>query len=306
MASLLRKLFGAHNKKVTQKDSITGRNNSFPVPYLSKLEGNQLQPGQSLIIRGYIIGRSEFIVNLTSGAKVEKEDENDTLDNRLLVLRANITEKKVYLNACIDGHWGREGSVKHKWSPGDEFDIRIRSHDKHFEIFIEHKLMAKFTYYIPITHISHIYINGDVELYSVSWEGKYYQIPYAADIPANFYPGRKLYISALTRKRAKQFTVDFHCGSDIAFRFNPRIVEKKIIRNTRCDDRWGNEEKSSEAAFPFRRKRTFDLLFYCEENRFVYYVDDCLIGTYNHRLGPRDIDKLSIDGDIDLQGVHLK
>lgn len=145
-----------------------------PVPYLSKLEGNQLQPGQSLIIRGYIIGnlkiflflhlfykafifllilfvkfdlnfdfrlifyiflpfflkkkefvklqffiylkndfyernlgRSEFIVNLTSGAKVEKEDENDTLDNRLLVLRANITEKKVYLNACIDGHWGR-------------------------------------------------------------------------------------------------------------------------------------------------------------------------------------------------------
>ncbi|VDM47254.1 unnamed protein product [Toxocara canis] len=307
MSSILRKLFGAHTKKVTQKDSITGRNNSFPVPYLSKLEGNQLQPGQSLIVRGYIIGRNEFIINLTNGPKVEMEEENDTLDNRLLVIRAHITQKRVFLNACIDGEWGREGSVKHKWSPGDEFDIRVRAHDKYFEaIYIEHKLMAKFAYYVPISNITHIYINGDVELYTVSWEGKYYQIPYAADIPGNFYPGRKLYVSALTKKRAKQFTVDFHCGNDIAFRFNPRIIEKKIVRNTRCEDRWGTEEKEAEAPFPFKKKRTFDLLVYCEENRFVFYVDDCLIGTYTHRMGPRGIDKLCIDGDIELQGVHLK
>uniref|UniRef100_A0A915CA43 Galectin n=1 Tax=Parascaris univalens TaxID=6257 RepID=A0A915CA43_PARUN len=306
MGSIFRKLFGAHTKKVTQKDSITGRNNSFPVPYLSKLEGNLLQPGQSLIIRGYIIGRNEFIINLTGGPKVEMDAENDTLDNRYLVLRANITQKRVFLNACIDGEWGREGSLKHKWSPGDEFDIRIRAHDKHFEIYIEHKLVAKFAYYVPISNISHIYINGDVELYTVSWEGKYYQIPYAADIPGNFYPSRKLYVSALTKKRAKQFTVDFHSGNDIAFRFNPRIVEKKIVRNTRCEDRWGAEEKETEAPFPFKKKRTFDLLVYCEENRFVFYVDDCLIGTYTHRMGPRGIDKLCIDGDIELQGVHLK
>lgn len=306
MASLLRKLIGANNKKVTQKDSITGRNNSFPVPYLSKLEGNQLQPGQSLIVRGYIIGRNEFIINLTGGPKVEKDEESDILDNRLLVIRANIAQKCVYLNACIDGEWGREGSVKHKWLPGDEFDIRVRSHDKYFEIFIEHKLMAKFAYYVPISNITHIYINGDVELYTVSWEGKFYQIPYAADIPGNFFPGRKLYVSALTKKRAKQFTVDFYSGTDIAFRFNPRIVEKKIVRNTRCEDHWGDEEKDSEVSFPFKKNRTFDLLVYCEENRFVFYVDDCLIGTYTHRMAPRGIDKLGIDGDIELQGVHLK
>uniref|UniRef100_A0A915Q1Q9 Galectin n=1 Tax=Setaria digitata TaxID=48799 RepID=A0A915Q1Q9_9BILA len=306
MSSILRKLFRSETKKVTQKNSITGRNNSFPVPYLSKLEGNQLQPGQSLIVRGYIIGRNEFIINLTNGSKVEKEEENDTLDNRLLAIRANIALKRIYLNACIDGEWGREGSVKHKWTPGDEFDIRIRCHEKYFEIFADHKLLAKFAYYVPISNISHIYMNGDAELYTVSWEGKYYQVPYTADIPGNFYPGRKLYVSAVAKKRAKQFVVDFHSGNDVAFRFNPRIAEKKLIRNTRSEERWGTEEKDLEMQFPFKKKRGFDLLFYCEENRFLCHVDDCLVCSFTHRMSPRDIDKLSIDGDIELQGVHLK
>jgi hypothetical protein len=308
MATLIRKIFGLHRKKVTKKDSITGRNNSFPVPYLSKLEGNQLQPGQSLIVRGIIVGREEFVINLTSGARVELDEETDTLDNRLLCLRVDITGRKVHLNACIDGQWGREGTVKHRWQPGDEFDIRVRCHDDDYEIFIEHKLVAKFAHYVPLTSVSHIYINGDVELYSVSWEGKYYSVPYLADVPGNFYPGRKLYVSAMTKKKAKQFYIDFHnsAAQDIALRVNPRIPAKKIIANTKVGQNWATEEKLQEGDFPFKRKRNFDLLIYCEENRFLVYVDDCLVGTYEHKMSPRSIDKLSIEGDIVLQGVHLK
>lgn len=68
---------------------------------------------------------------------------------------------------------------------------------------------------------------ADYFMFSESESQKYLQqIPYAADIPGNFYPGRKLYLSALTRKRAKQFIVDFHSGGDIAFRFNARVAEK--------------------------------------------------------------------------------
>ncbi|VDD91203.1 unnamed protein product, partial [Enterobius vermicularis] len=277
-----------------------------PVPYLSKLEGNQLNPGQSLIVRGYIIGRNEFIVSLTAGPKVEKDDDSDVLDNRLLLIRANITKRQIYLNACIDNEWGKEGSIKHKWNPGDEFDIRLRSMEKHFEVYVEHKLVANFAYYVPISNISHIYINGDVELYTVSWEGKFYQTPYAADIPGNFHPGRKLYISAFLKRKSKQFVVDFYSGYDIAFRINARLVERKLLKNTRCQDCWGDEDQSLEASFPFKLNRTFDLLIYCEENRFLIYVDDCLTSIYSHRMSPQSIDKLSIDGDLELLGVHLK
>lgn len=38
---------------------------------------------------------------------MEKEDERDILDNRLLAIRANIALKRIYLNACIGGEWGR-------------------------------------------------------------------------------------------------------------------------------------------------------------------------------------------------------
>jgi hypothetical protein len=306
MASILRKIFGLHRKKVTQKDAITGRNNSFPVPYLSKLEGNQLQPGQSLIIRGVVIGRQEFVVNLTAGPKVEFDDETEVLDNRLLCIKIDLATKKLHLNACINNEWGREGTVKHKWQFGEEFDIRIRCHEEEFEIFVEHKLVARFAHYVPLSAISHIYINGDVELYSVSWEGKYYSIPYAADIPGNFYPGRKLFVSALAKKRAKQFTLDLHNGQDIAVRINPRFPAKKVICNNQIDQHWGQEERLQAEVFPFKRKYNFDLLIYCEETKFVIYVDDCLVGTFEHRMNPRGLDKLSIDGDVVLQGVHLK
>ncbi|CAJ0565031.1 unnamed protein product, partial [Mesorhabditis spiculigera] len=50
-----------------------------PVPYLSRLEGVQLLPGPSLIIRRIICasstspGHEQFLVNLSSGPRVEKE-----------------------------------------------------------------------------------------------------------------------------------------------------------------------------------------------------------------------------------------
>lgn len=61
----------------------------------------------------------------------------------------------------------------------------------------------------------------------MSWEGRTYQVPYAADIPGNFYPARKLYVSGLAKKRAKQFALQLHAGgSAIALQINPRFPSK--------------------------------------------------------------------------------
>jgi len=267
-----------------------------------------LQPGQSLIVRGVITGRKEFVINLTSGHRVELNEETTALDNRLLCLRIELEKpKKIHLNACLNGEWGREGVIRHKWNFGDEFDVRVRCQPDEFELYIDHKIVARFSHYVPLSTVSHIYITGDIELYSVSWEGRDYSVPYIADIPGNFYPGRKLYVSGLAKKRAKEFSLELNCGStDVAFRINPRFPQKKIICNTRTGETWGAEERLSMEEFPLRRKRAFDLLIYCEDKKFVVYVDDCLVGSYEHRLSPRNIDKLCIEGDIVLHGVHLK
>ncbi|CAD5209910.1 unnamed protein product [Bursaphelenchus xylophilus] len=306
MSAVLRKILGLHKKKITKKDSITGRNNSFPVPYLAKLEGNQLQPGQSLIVRGIVIGRQDFVINLTNGPGVEFDEEVDVLDDRLLCVRVDIERKKIHINACINGEWGREGTVKHKWQCGDEFDIRVRCHEDEFEVYVDHKLVARFAHYVPLIKITHIYINGDIELFSSSWEGMYYNVPYSADIPGNFYPGRKLYVSALVKKTAKQFFIEFYAASDVVLQLNPRFPVKKLVCNSKTDGKWGQEEYLTLEPFPFKRKRNFDLLIYCEETKFLIYVDDCLLGTYEHRINPRSAEKIQISGDLVLQGVHLK
>lgn len=46
-----------------------------------------------------------------------------------------------------------------------------------------------------------------------------------------------------------------------------------MICNSKVDQEWGEEVRLEQKKedFPFRRRRTFDLLVYCEDNRFVVY-----------------------------------
>ncbi|VDO54292.1 unnamed protein product [Heligmosomoides polygyrus] len=50
----------------------------------------------------------------------------------------------------------------------------MRCFEDQFHIYVEHRLVAKFAHYVPMNNISHVYVNGDVRLYGVSWEGKFY------------------------------------------------------------------------------------------------------------------------------------
>lgn len=79
-----------------------------------------------------------------------------------------------------------------------------------------------------------------------------------------------------------------------------------MVCKNKSDGKWGPEKALTSETFPFKKKRNFDLLIYCEESKFLVYVDDCLIGTFEHKVNPRLAEKIQINGDIVLQGVHLK
>ncbi|VDP10160.1 unnamed protein product, partial [Heligmosomoides polygyrus] len=253
-----------------------------------------------------VLGTDSFVVNLTSGPVVEAEEPGEVLDNRLLSIRCDISKNKICFNACVDGEWGKEGAIKQRYKVNDEFDIRMRCFEDQFHIYVEHRLVAKFAHYVPMNNISHVYVNGDVRLYGVSWEGKFYSVPYAADIPGNFYVGRRLFVSGLVPKAAKQFMIDFHAGAELACRLRAVFPLKKVLRTSRLDDRWGPEEQVGDREFPFKRKQTFDLLIHCGEKTFEMLVNDCLFAYFDHRIPSGQINKISIEGDISLLGVHLK
>jgi len=290
---------------------------TWPVPYLSRLEAgaNVISPGQSVLVRGYInTKKSTFDISLGTGPRVDGNDRDDIL----LFISTNVNNGTVTLNSLTNNQWQKEVKLKHTFKVGPTFEYRIRAHEDRYEIFADRHHLVDFPYRQSLSQLSHIYVTGEVELCYVTWEGKYYNVPYEATIQSrntpnsadNFKLGQRLNVTGQwvankqTKKPAQRFSINLYAGNDIAFHFQPRFSEKAVIRNSQVDNNWQKEEK--KGGFPFDRTRNFDVTLICEEKGFKCIVDGVDFCTFNHRLTTRPIDRILIDGDIDLHAVHLK
>jgi hypothetical protein len=57
-------------------------------------------------------------------------------------------------------------------------------------------------------------------------------------------------------------------NGDVAFHFNPRSDQGEVVRNSKIDDSWGDEEKEAPE-FPFEARDTFDVMFFVAEDKFM-------------------------------------
>jgi hypothetical protein len=295
------KIFGG---KKEPEVFASGRDHTLPVPHLTRLEGTEIKPGQSIVIRGFATMNDRFDIYLGTGSNLGGEPESTERDNVVLHMGVDMDKKRISLNSLDKQVWGKEEKAKNPFKAGEEVNIRLRAHDNFFEIFGNHRELCQYDHRLPLTAITHIYISGAIELFSCSWEGKYYSIPYEAGVPGNFIPGRKLYVSAEPEKSVKNFCVNLMKGGDIAFHLSVRWNEKDVVRNNRINGEWQMEER--EGPFPFHKKNSFDLVIACEQHLFKVIHDGQEICTFAHRVDPKDIDKIEISGDVQLQGVDLK
>ncbi|KRX62780.1 32 kDa beta-galactoside-binding lectin [Trichinella sp. T9] len=263
------------------------------VPYLAKLE-NAIQPGQSLIARGLVTG-DRFDINFQQGV----HEHNGIA----LHVSCRQHEKVFVLNTFDEGCWKKETRFKSPLKVGEPFDLRIRAHDDRFEMFANHKHVGDYKHMQPLTSINHLLITGTCELHSVLWEGNYYPKPYECRMDG-FKPGRRLFVSGVPADGAKKFNINLCSGPDIAFHFNPRFNEKKVVRNAMVNGSWGNEERNGD--FPFDKKKNFDILFVCEAQAIQVYVNNMEFTNFVHRVAPEKIDSLKIEGDLELQLIHLE
>lgn len=281
---------------------------TWPVPYLSRLEGNNISAGQSLLIRGYVTEKKSIDINLGTGAHVETDGDRD---NILMQISTRMDKKMIVLNSLTGNKWGNEKKLKCPFNVGHEFDFRIRVHENRFEIFGNRQPLGDYPLTQPLTALTHIYVTGAAELSTVSWEGKYYNLPYEALIPDHFKPGRKLNVSGEWTKdkdgrpTAKRFAINLFVNSDLALHFQTRFDEKHIVRNSQVADKWQEEVKTGK--WPFKRTdNNFDMIISCEEREFKMYIDGILHSTFAHRLPAHNINKITIEGDAELHAVHLK
>ncbi|VDO94143.1 unnamed protein product [Soboliphyme baturini] len=270
---------------------------AYPVPYLSKLEGDSIQPGQSLLIKGIVKNGEKFDISMQTSNR-EGEDIPFHMSFRK-------KDKSLIMNTLQNGQWGKEERKKFVWKENEPFDLRIRAHDNKFEIFCNQKEVDEFEYRLPLTSINYVNIIGDIELNYVSWGGKYYPVPYEASVPNGFTTGKRLFISGIPEKKAKRFSVNILTATgDIALHFNVRFDEKCVVRNSQFNGAWQNEER--EGKLTIEKDHIFDLMIVNEEHAFQIYFNGNHWCAYAHRTKPDSLKGLRIEGDVELQAVHVK
>jgi hypothetical protein len=274
-------------------------NKSYTVPYRSQLQ-ERIEPGQTLIVKGSTIEESQrFTINLHH--KTPDFAGNDVP----LHISVRFDEGKIVFNSFVNGEWGKEERKSNPIKRGESFDIRIRSHDDRYQIFVDQKEFKDYEHRVPLSSVSHFSVDGDLYLQQIHWGGKYYPVSYESGIAGGFSPGKKLLIFGTPEKKAKSFNINLlRRNGDISLHFNPRFSEKHVVRNALQAGEWGNEER--EGKMVFEKGVGFDLTIINESYGFQIFVNDERFCTFAHRDDPSDISGLQIQGDVEITGIQIQ
>lgn len=198
--------------------------------------------------------------------------------------------------------------------------------------------LLEFKHRMPIHLVKILNITGDVMIDKIEYRSEFkypgeigfkstYGVPglpspvYNPPIPmihplmGGLTTNRLIHISGKPSLLYNQFDINFlktNGGSpssgetEIAFHFNPRRMERIVVRNTRDKHSgWGREERS-QSEYPFTAGVNFEILIRVGINCFQVAVNNEHFCEYQHRLLPLNkIDFLQITGDVIIASVRF-
>ncbi|XP_035432398.2 galectin-4 [Spodoptera frugiperda] len=127
-------------------------------------------------------------------------------------------------------------------------------------------------------------------------------VPFTRPIPGHLLPGRKMVVKGAISPRSDRFSINLKCGSeDIAFHFNPRFGEQKIVRNSYISGKWGHEEISG--GMPLVRGEHFEAQFECNEDNFSVELNGKHFCNYSYRIPIHKITHVNVDGDVTISQI---
>uniref|UniRef100_A0A3Q2GG56 Galectin n=1 Tax=Cyprinodon variegatus TaxID=28743 RepID=A0A3Q2GG56_CYPVA len=197
-----------------------------------------------------------------------------------------------------------------------------------------------FPHHIPVERVRAIQVAGDVSIQTINIIGGGYPgdnclifktVPYYAMIPGGMCPKRTIIIRGMVPYAAKRSVLIMVSRSrDIAFHMNPRVKEGVVVRNTRIAEKWGKEERELTTN-PFVEGQYFDvsniaiplgllcvlmhslisflsdtqMSIRCGNQRFKVFVNGQHLFDFSHRISFNEIDKLEIEGEVQISYIHF-
>ncbi|XP_018574242.1 galectin-4 isoform X2 [Anoplophora glabripennis] len=132
--------------------------------------------------------------------------------------------------------------------------------------------------------------------------------PHIEDLPAPLKAGSCIRFNGYVRPECTRFAVNLLCGktkeSDIAVHINPRISQRHVVRNTRIQGKWGDEETTSIAKFDLHRNKKFAIDIVVTESEFLVSINGKHVCAFVFRLPISKITTLMVDGEVDVEDVQ--
>jgi len=275
------------------------------IPYNGKIYGG-IEPGKMILIQGYAHPDAD---KLTFNLQSIHEDIGLHFDVRF-------DSQQVVRNTYIQGDWGGEedhGDFPFKRAAA--FEVIINAEDDCYKIAVNGRHFTEFYYRMDRDDADRIQITGDVTIGCIRVSGgkSLYNndVPneYTEGIPGGLRDGKLIFMSGIPNPRPSRFSLNLQCGdfpeSDIALHFNPRFDCEEVVRNTRVDGGWPEEERD-QPYFPFRPNHPFDIVIRCAPGEFQIFVNGDHFCNFAHRLADFDcMDTLKVEGDVEITHVRV-
>jgi len=120
--------------------------------------------------------------------------------------------------------------------------------------------------------------------------------------------GSRIFVRGYIQPGANRFELNllqgYNDSDDIAFHFNPRFNERKIVKNYRRNGQWGQEENQPFPAYmPLVPGQQVDLQIACLPDRYTVLMNNHPIADYAHKITPGSVMAVQYKGDITITGV---
>lgn len=146
-------------------------------PYLGVV---RVFPGTMIRINGMPRpNATEFNINLQTGPSINPRDD------LALHLRPCFTPPRIYRNSLIQGSWGAGETWGNGSSinPHQPFEILILNENTEFKIAVNGAHFCEFKHRIPFQQITHLTIDGDVDIHKIHITSPAYQTASAPQPP---------------------------------------------------------------------------------------------------------------------------
>lgn len=135
------------------------------IPYVAAVDGG-LMPGKMLKIQGKTSPSAiRFAINYQLGPNLNPRDDI------AIHISPRFPEGIITRNHIESMNWGPEENGGPMWiQPGEEFEIIVLCEQLQYKIAVNGKHFTEFAHRIPYQKVTHLVIDGDVEIKSIIYE----------------------------------------------------------------------------------------------------------------------------------------